>query len=156
MYDTILIPTDGSETAEVAVEHAVDHAVKYDAELHALYVVDVDAASYALGTEQVDRIRQGNLDEMTEVKAEADEATDHVAEMAAERDVPVEKHIRVGSPARAIRKFAAENGVDLIVIGSHGRAGLRRVILGSVTEKVLRQTHKPVLVIDSHEEDDVE
>jgi nucleotide-binding universal stress UspA family protein len=151
MYDHILIPTDGSDTANVAVDHAVDHAATYGAELHALYVVDIDAVNFGLGTEQVDRIRQGHLDEMPEVKEEAEEATGYVAAAAEERGIALQEHIEVGEPARAIRKFVEDNDIDLVVMGSHGRSGLSRVILGSVAEKVLRRTHLPVLVVDSHE-----
>jgi nucleotide-binding universal stress UspA family protein len=150
MYDNILVPTDGSDTAEVAVAHAIDLAEKYDATLHALYVIDVDATSYSLGTEQVDRLRQGHLDEMPEVKASADAATGHVAETAAERGISVEEHVRAGQPARAIRKFVDENEIGLVVMGSHGRSGLSRALLGSVAEKVLRETQVPVLVVDEH------
>ena len=153
MYGNILIPTDGSKTAERAVDQAVDIAGKYDATVHVLYVVDVDATSYSLGTEQVDRIRQGHIDDMPEVQADADEATEYVADVAAERGLTVERHVRVGEPARAIRKFIAENNIDLVVMGSHGRSGLSRVILGSVTEKVLRRTRLPVLVVDVHGDD---
>ncbi|SFG46067.1 Nucleotide-binding universal stress protein, UspA family [Halopelagius inordinatus] len=148
MYEHILVPTDGSETAQQAVEQAVDIASKYDATVHALYVIDVDATSYSLGTEQVDRIRQGHLDEMPEVRASADKATGYVAGIAAERGVPAEEHVTAGEPARAIRKFIEENDIDLVVMGSHGRSGLSRVILGSVAEKVLRRTRLPVLVVD--------
>lgn len=153
MYDHLLIPTDGSKTAEYAVDQAVDVASKYDATVHALYVIDVDATSYALGTEQVDRIRQGHLDEMPEVKAEADAATGYVADVAAEHGLSVEEHVTAGEPARAIRNFVEDADIDLVVMGSHGRSGLSRVILGSVTEKVLRRTRLPVLVVDVHGED---
>jgi nucleotide-binding universal stress UspA family protein len=151
MYDNILVPTDGSVTSEIAVDNAVDIAEKYGATIHALYVIDVDATSYGLGTEQVDRIRQGNLDDMPEVKEDAEEATHYVADAAEAAGVDYEEHIRVGEPARAIRNFVEDEDIDLIVMGSHGRSGLSRVILGSVAEKVLRRTHLPVLVVDSHE-----
>jgi len=154
MYDNILVPTDGSDAARNAVEQAVDLAAKYDATVHALYVVDVDATNLTLGTEQVDRIRQGRIDEMPEVKAEADEATGQVAEVAAEHGVPVEEHVTAGSPSRAIRNFVEDNDIDMVVMGSHGRSGLSRVVLGSVAEKVLRRTRVPVLVVDLHEEDE--
>lgn len=150
MYDNILVPTDSSETARSAVDQAVDIASKYDATVHALYVIDVDATSYSLGTEQVDRIRQGHLDEMPEVQAEADEATGYVADAATEHGLTVEEHARVGEPARAIRKFVEENDINLVVMGSHGRSGLSRVVLGSVAEKVLHRTRLPVLVVDVH------
>jgi len=64
MYEHILVPTDGSDVAEAAVDHALDLAEKYDAEVHALYVVDIDSVNYSLGTEQVDRLKQGRFDEM--------------------------------------------------------------------------------------------
>ena len=154
MYENILIPTDGSEAAQNAVAQAVDLAEKYDATVHALYVVDVDATNLTLGTEQVDRIRQGRIGEMPEVQAEADEATGRVADEAAARDVSVDEHVTAGSPSRAIRKFVEDNDIDLVVMGSHGRSGLSRVVLGSVAEKVLRRTRVPVLVVDLHDEDE--
>ena len=153
MYEHILIPTDGSDTANVAVNHAVDHAVKYGAQLHALYVVDIDAVNFGLGTEQVDRIRQGNFGEMTELKANADAATGAVASAATERSVEVREEVRVGTPHDVIAGYAENNDIDLIVIGSHGRSGVRRALLGSVTERVLRSTHVPVLVVDEQTTD---
>ncbi|WP_136715970.1 universal stress protein [Halorientalis salina] len=156
MYDNILVPTDGSKTARHAVDQAIDIASKYDATVHVLYVVDVDATSYSLGTEQVDRIRQGHLEDMPEVKEAADEATSYVADAAAEHGLTVKEHIRVGEPARAIRKFVEDSEIDLIVMGSHGRSGLSRVVLGSVAEKVLRRTRLPVLIVDVHGESDVD
>ncbi len=156
MYTNILVPTDGSEAARNAVEQAVDIASKYDATVHALYVVDVDATSYSLGTEQLDRIRRGDIDEMPEVQEAATEATGYVADAAADRGVPVVEHVTAGEPARAIRKFVDDEDVDLIVMGSHGRSGLSRVILGSVAEKVLRRTRLPVLVVDDDGETTVD
>jgi nucleotide-binding universal stress UspA family protein len=151
MYDHILIPTDGSDTANVAVDHAVDHAMKYDAQLHALYVVDVDAVNFGLGTEQVDRIRQGNFGEMTELKADADAATGAVVAAGADGGIDVHEEVRVGTPHDVIASYADRNDIDLVVMGSHGRSGVRRALLGSVTERVLRSTHVPVLVVDEHE-----
>jgi len=152
MYENILIPTDGSKTANVAVEHAVDLAAKYGARLHALYVVDVDAVNFGLGTEQVDRIKQGNFGEMTELKENADAATDAVLSVASDRDVEVHEEVRVGTPHEVIAGYADNEAIDLVVMGSHGRSGVRRALLGSVTERVLRSTHVPVLVVDEHEE----
>lgn len=148
MYDKILIPTDGSETAEVAVEHAVEMAKRYDAELHALYVVDIDAINFSLGTEQVDRLKAGRYDEMEEVKEKAEGATGRVAERADEGGVEVVEEVRPGTPHDAIVKYADNNGIDVIVMGSHGRGGVRRALLGSVAERVLRTTHLPVFVVD--------
>jgi nucleotide-binding universal stress UspA family protein len=153
MYDRILVPTDGSDVAEAAVDHALDLAEKYDAEVHALYVVDIDSVNFSLGTEQVDRLKQGRFDEMGELKDRADEATGAVAASAAERGVEVVEHVSGGRPHKVIGDYAEDHGVDLIVMGSHGRAGVRRALLGSVTERTLRSTHVPVLVVDYLDED---
>ena len=152
MYDRILIPTDGSDVAEAAIEQALDIAGKYDAELHALYVVDTDAVAYSLGTEQVDRLRQGKFDEMTELKTEAESATGYVGDLAEEYGIDVVEHHAGGQPHRVIDNYAKNNDIDLIVMGSHGRSGVRRALLGSVTERTLRSTHTPVLVVDYQDE----
>lgn len=152
MYDNILIPTDGSTTANVAVSHAVDLAAQYGAKLHALYVVDIDAVNFGLGTEQVDRIKQGNFGEMSEIRENADAATGVVVDAAAERDVSVHEEVRVGTPHDVIAGYADNQDIDLVVMGSHGRSGVRRALLGSVTERVLRSTHVPVLVVDEQRE----
>jgi nucleotide-binding universal stress UspA family protein len=152
MYDRILVPTDGSDVARTAIDHAVDHADRYDAEIHALYVVDVDAVGFGLGAEQLDRIRRGDLGEG--VESAAAEATGAVADAGREAGVEVVEETRVGRPHEAVADYAEEAEVDLVVMGSHGRAGVERALLGSVTERVLRSTHRPVLVVDEAGERD--
>jgi nucleotide-binding universal stress UspA family protein len=149
MYDRILVPTDGSDVAQRAADHAIDLAATHDAQLHALYVVDIDAVEFGLGTEQVDRIRQGRFGEMEELREKATGATGYVARTAAEHGVPVVEHTGVGRPHAVITDYAEDTDVDIVVVGSHGRSGIRRALLGSVTERVLRSTHRPVLVIDA-------
>jgi nucleotide-binding universal stress UspA family protein len=151
MYDNILVPTDGSETAEVAVEHAVEMAKRYEATLHTLYVVDIDAVNFSLGTEQLDRLKSGGLDEMDDVKEGAEEATGRVADRASEEGVDVVEEVRAGTPHDTIVKYAENNCIDVIVMGSHGRGGVKRALLGSVAERVLRTTHLPVFVVDVEE-----
>ena len=152
MYDTILVPTDGSDTANVAVSHAIDLASKYGATVHALYVVDPDWLAYSLGSEQLDRIRQGNFGEMDDVEADAAEATGVVAEQARDHGLDVVEEVRGGTPHDIITSYADTQDIDLIVIGSHGRSGVRRALLGSVTERVLRSSHVPTLVVDEQRE----
>jgi|AntDeeMetagen134_2_1112570.scaffolds.fasta_scaffold04781_4 nucleotide-binding universal stress UspA family protein len=149
MYEHILIPTDGSDTTEHAVDEALEVADRFDATVSTLYVVDTDAIGIGLGAEQVDRIRQGRFGEMDDLEARVDDATAFVAERARERGLDVEEHARAGRPASVIADFADDADVDLIAMGSHGRSGLSRVVLGSVTEHVLRETHKSVLVVDT-------
>ena len=151
MYDRILVPTDGSETAEKAVEHALDLAEQYGTEVHALYVVDTNAMSLSLGGEQLDRIEQGHYGEMEEVRERADRATGYVADRAADRGLETVEHVSAGRPHDMIANYVDSNDIDLVVMGSHGRSGVRRALLGSVTERTLRSTPAPVLVVDADE-----
>ncbi len=160
MYERILVPTDGSKVAQAAVEHALDIAQRYDAEVHALFIADTDAVAYSLGAEQVDRIRQGKFSEMEELREEAEEATGYVVERGEELGLTVRERHAGGKPHRVVADYAEKEGIDLIVMGSHGRSGVRRALLGSVTERTLRSTHIPVLVVDykgadEDEDDDV-
>ncbi|TYL37716.1 universal stress protein [Natronococcus pandeyae] len=148
MYDTILVPTDGSDVAEHAVDHAIDLATKYDADVHALYVVDTSAIDVSLGTEQVDRIQQGHFGDMPELEQRANEATGVVASKAQAYDIEVTESVVAGQPHKQIGNYASNNDVDLIVMGSAGRSGVRRALLGSVAERTLRSTKLPVLVVD--------
>jgi nucleotide-binding universal stress UspA family protein len=90
---------------------------------------------------------------MDDLEADAAEATGVVADMARERDIEVVEAVRGGTPHKIITNYADSNDIDLVVIGSHGRSGVRRALLGSVTERVLRSTHLPVLVVDEQRED---
>ena len=148
MYETILVPTDGSDIANTAVDHALDLADRYDATVHALYVIDLDAVDLGLGSEQVDRLRQGRLEEMPELENRARSATETVAERATERGIEVVEAVAGGRPHRKITSYADDHDVDLIVMGSAGRSGVRRALLGSVAERTLRSTKRPVLVVD--------
>ncbi len=148
MYDTILVPTDGSDAAESAIDDAITIAGKFDATIHALYVVDTDSVNYAIGTEQVDRLKSGQFDEMPELAERADAAISTVVEAAKAAGVPTVKAVRAGIPHRVIRDYVKAEGIDLVVMGSHGRSGVKRALLGSVTERTLRSTRVPVLVVD--------
>jgi nucleotide-binding universal stress UspA family protein len=148
MYERVLVPTDGSDVARRAYEHAVRLAEIHGAEIHALYVVDVDALGIGLGVEQVDRIRQGKFGEMEELEARARDATDEVASLARDHGVDCVTHVSAGRPHAVVADYADDHDIDLIVMGSHGRAGVSRAILGSVTERTLRATRRPVLVVD--------
>ncbi|WIV66618.1 universal stress protein [Natrialbaceae archaeon AArc-T1-2] len=152
MYDTILVPTDGSTVAETAVEHAIDVADTYDADVHALYVIDVSAIDVSIGGEQVQRIKDGQFDEMPELEQRATEALAAVTDRADERGLAVTETIATGRPHREITEYATENDADLIVMGSAGRSGVRRALLGSVAERTLRTATIPVLVVDARED----
>lgn len=141
MYDRILVPTDGSEGAEPAVDHAIELAAAFDATVHALYVVDT-AAFADLDEAAVES------DLVTESLTEGGrDAVDRVAERAREAGVEAETMVTRGRPVGTILDYAADHDVDVIVMGTHGRSGLDRLLLGSVTEKVVRKSRIPVLTV---------
>lgn len=137
MYDRILVPTDGSEGADLAIEHAIDLAKTYDATLHALYVVQTDVGPDAgLG---------GIYDALEEAGENAIEDVLKLAQSANVRSV--EGSLAHGSPYRGILRYIEEKDIDLVVMGTHGRTGLDRYLLGSVTEKVVPLSDVPVLTV---------
>jgi nucleotide-binding universal stress UspA family protein len=145
VYDEILVPTDGSAAAERAIEHAVDLAGRYDARIHAFYVVDTSAyaALEGAGTAVVDALEE-----------QGTEAVDRVIEAAEDAGVPVERVVREGSPHRNILEYIDEADIDLVVMGTHGRQGIDRYLLGSVTERVVRSAPVPVLTIRMDEDEE--
>lgn len=140
MYDRILVPTDGSAGTRRAVEHAASLAATHEAEIHALYVVNT--ASYA--SFSMETTWEG-VDEM--LRDEGEQAVAAVEEIATKYGVPVETTIREGSPSREIARYAEREGCDLIAMGTHGRGGIDRLLLGSVAERVVRSSNIPVLTV---------
>jgi nucleotide-binding universal stress UspA family protein len=137
MYDNVLVPTDGSDASLEAVDHAIDVARTFDATLHTLYVVELSALPAEFDPARV-------YDELEE---EGRSAVGVVTDRADEADVPVKAYVGSGPPHRAILDYVDEHDVDLIVMGTHGRTGLDRYLLGSVTEKVVRLSSVPVLTV---------
>lgn len=127
----ILFPTDFSEHAGLALPHAINFAAMEGAELHLLHVVVLHGAG-------------GPRGETFAGEEEAREALDGLGE-GASRVVRATRRAVAAGPA--ILDYAEENDVDLIVMGSHGRRGLRRMLLGSVTEEVIRSGRWPVLTV---------
>ena len=144
MYDDILIPTDGSDPAREAVEHAIEFAEQFGARVHALYVVD--ASAYAALDTATDTV-------IHSLEEEGEATVSTVADAAGERDLAVTTAVVSGTPHQEIVDYVEDNGIDLIVMGTHGRRGIDRYLLGSVTEKVVRTADAPVLTVrmDSEE-----
>jgi nucleotide-binding universal stress UspA family protein len=114
-----------------------------------MYVVDTDAISYSLGVEQLDRIQAGRFEGMTDVHKRAAAAIDRIRMYTDPAGVEIEPVIEVGKPRDVIVRFIEENDIDVIVMTSQGRGGVKRALLGSVTERVARTTTIPVLVVDA-------
>jgi nucleotide-binding universal stress UspA family protein len=146
MYDSILIPTDGSDGSDVAVEHAVDLADRYDAAMHALYVIEAGQM-----TEPLDDAEQSRIYERLENAGE--QVVTEVADRAAAAGVePVETAVEQGTPYERILDYADRNGVDMVVMATNGRTGDARDLLGSVTEQVVRSSPVPVVTVNVGED----
>ncbi|WP_090622414.1 universal stress protein [Natrinema salaciae] len=148
MYDCILVPTDGSREVEHALEYAFDLARLHDATIRALYVVNVAGYSGL----PMEAALEGVSDALRD---EGKSAVGRVEELAPD-DIPVETEVLEGAPSRVIVDAADPAECDLIVMGTHGRGGIDRLLLGSVTERVVRQASVPVLTVqvDPDEIDD--
>lgn len=143
MYDRILVPTDGGTATRAAATHAIDVASKYGATVHALYVV---------GTDRLERSGASR----EELEAEGRKATEAIAERASEEGVEFVTAIEEGRPSDRIFEYVSDNDVDLVVMGTHGRTGVGRVLLGSVAERVIRRSDVPVMAVRSSGERAVE
>lgn len=141
-FDEVLLPTDGSPAAEAAVEHGLTMAGIADARVHVLNVVDVSdttgGASASVATDLVDQLRESGQT-----------AVDRVAAVAREAGFETTTSVVEGFPARDVLHYAEESGVDLIAMGSHGRTGVSRFLLGSTTERAIRHADVPVLAVNT-------
>ena len=138
MYETILVPTDGTTEGRKGVQHAVDLAASIGATLHALYVVEEGGNPWE--SEPME-------DQLDRAKEYGEGLTGEVGDQAGEAGVEFVSGIKVGPNVHEkIEEYAEEEGVDLIVMGSgyHGQIG---GLLGSTTDKLLRTAEVPVLVV---------
>lgn len=135
----VLVPIDFSDASVAALRHAKEIALTYGAEVDLLHVVETPTYPSAYGIESVPF-------PMPEVLERSEEQLGDLA-----REEIGYEHVmvssEVGSPARTILDYVEEQEVDLVVIATHGRTGLDRLVLGSVTERVMRQAPTPVFVV---------
>lgn len=129
MYERILLPTDGTAVERVA-NHAISIAEPLGATIHAIYVAH-----------EAD-------DELAPADAEGEQALDRIESMAAGRGVDVVTEVKRGVPYETILDVADETDADLVVMGTHGRSGVDRFLLGSVTDRVIRAGTVPVLAVN--------
>lgn len=139
MYETILVPTDGSEVAAGALDHAIDAAQRHDATIHLLYVVDMRVARTAPG------LALGELRETLE--NEGERALDDLATTVEEAGLDVVTTIRQGVPDSEILDSVEETDADLLVMGSSGKSQRERIRVGSVTESLVRAAMVPVVSV---------
>lgn len=139
MFETVVVATDGSASVERAVETSVDLAARFDADVTALYVIDEREVESAPET-----VRAEVEAALTE---QAQEAVDAVTDRAADRSVEATTAVREGRPATAIPAFAREVDADLVAVGTRGRHGENRFLVGSVAERVVESCPVPVLAV---------
>jgi nucleotide-binding universal stress UspA family protein len=148
IWKTILVPHDFSSSANHAVAIARDEAKAHGAKLLLLHVIDLPGA---IKPETV--IVPDETGAPINVKDYAvKQAEEHLADLAAriaKDGVTASTFIRMGKPEDEIVKFAEENKIDLIAMGTHGRTGLAHMLVGSVAERVVRTSKCPVLTIRS-------
>ncbi|MDQ3737215.1 MAG: universal stress protein [Actinomycetota bacterium] len=141
----ILLATDASQNATKATQMATDIANTSDSELHVLHIGNMKDFHIAPGAEQSFSVHSGSLGELRE-KAEKtlDEAVKQVEQVGG---TVAQAHLRVGDPDEEILKFCEEQGgFGLIVMGSRGLGPIKRRLIGSVSESVVRHAQYPVLV----------
>ena len=143
MFKHILVPVDGSETSLQAVSKAAELAKVFNSEVTAVYVLDPYpftgvGADFAYGQAQY----------LSAATAEANKALEHVTERMKDTGVTVKTLVGEGHAIHEGIVRVGENvGADLIVMGSHGRRGLEKLVLGSVAQRVLQTAKVPVLVV---------
>jgi nucleotide-binding universal stress UspA family protein len=145
MYSRILVALDGSPTASAALDAAIRLAHDCGAELQPLYVIDVPVMAYDVPGFDPSIVRDAYVDEGRIVCAEAQARMTRAGLKGAPRSVEVE--LGGEDIARCIERTAADWHADLIVMGTHGRRGVQRLVLGSVAERVLRNACRPVLLV---------
>jgi nucleotide-binding universal stress UspA family protein len=145
MVGKLLIATDGSKFSNKAVDYAVDMAKQLQYDVIALYVLNLKHFElYAL--QHHDDIT-GYEEEDLKLKREGEEALSHATQKGKEAGVHVTVKIVRGYPPEQIMKIAKEEGVSLIALGHLGKTGVERILLGSVSEAVVRNAPCPVLVV---------
>lgn len=136
MIDTVVIATDGSESVGRAVDVALDFAGRFDAAVHALFVLEESEVENAPA-----EVREEMRDALAERGEEA------VGAVADESDQHVETAVREGRPAAEISQYAREVDADVVATGTRGRHGENRFLIGSVAERVVRTCPVPVLTV---------
>lgn len=136
-----MVATDGSELVKKAIDLAIEIAKLSEAKLYAVYVVELGGD---LLIPSRDEEWKRTIEEHSTI--EGKKATDYVENIGRAANIDIESIILEGKPANEIIDFAEKSDVDLIVMGTHGKTGIQRFLIGSVSENVVRHSKIPVLV----------
>ena len=144
----ILVAVDGSKPSIDAGTQAIDIAKRFDAELIALYVVSPDVRYNYLEDVITPRLPKALKDVVMIAMQRGEKHVDKVKQKASEKNVKVKTDVVIGisSVVKEIIEYAEKNRIDMIVIGSRGLSGIKKMLLGSVASGVVTYAHCPVLV----------
>jgi nucleotide-binding universal stress UspA family protein len=145
----IVVPTDFSELSLSAFKYAKDLAETMDAKIHLITVID----NHPPMLSQRNRTFSENA-RLDSIETETKKQMTEIAEEINDSEIDIVQVIRNGIDYEEIVKYSNESNADLIVLATHGRTGVLHTVLGSVAEKVIRYTKRPVLVIHPEEEEE--
>lgn len=138
---TILVPTDFSEAAQTALDYAADLAEKLGSKVHVVHAFELPLVGFPDGTMTI------TAEMAARITVAAQKALDDAVAKHKKRRVELLTSLVQGDPRDAVLTKANEIGADLIVMGTHGRRGIARALIGSVAESVVRTSPIPVLTL---------
>ena len=141
-FKKILFPTDFSKIAEYTLDYAVSMAEKFNARLHLIHVVDesVDVTGFYIPHSSVE------AEEVDMVKT-AEKALTKLCKLKLGGFTEYETKVLEGVPHKEIVKYLNENGIDLLIMGTHNKKGIEQLLLGSITKSVYKEVSCPVLTV---------
>ena len=140
MYDSILVPTDGSKGARNAAENAIRIAKRHDSTIHTLYVMDMGDAAFVATPSDIRETR-------ARLEQKGLEYTREIEEMAEKAGVQTVSEIKTGIPTEEILEYVDEHDVDLIVMGKRGRSDPDKPAFGTITNRIVGSSEALVLTV---------
>jgi nucleotide-binding universal stress UspA family protein len=149
MYERILVPLDGSETAECVLPNVVDLAVRMapttDVEITLVQVISL--LTFNVITDDERAQIPYSKDDLNQLESKAQAYLDRIAAQLREKKVKVKTMVVTGHAAEGIIKAAEDTNADVIALATHGLSGIKRWALGSIADKVLHESQIPVLTV---------
>lgn len=140
MFKKILCPVDFSNTSINAARHAIEFAFQNKAEITFIHIIDIKML------QETSDLSGGAIDEYSLLVEEERPVLKKLKEESEKKGIKTRTFLKVGIPCALISEEAENGGYDLIIMGTHGKTGLTRVVLGSIAENILRDSKIPVLL----------
>ncbi|WP_248896738.1 universal stress protein [Haloplanus halobius] len=141
MYDSILVPIDGSGPSDAALDHARGLATQWNATVHVIHAIALPEPSMPGGDVPPTVIE--------DIEAESEQLVEDAIDDLEADGIDAEGGAFDGVAEEVIRDYVADHDIDLVVMGTHGRTGVKRLLLGSTTERTLRTVDVPILTVES-------